>query len=286
MPRELALAVAVSLAAVGAFAVGAVTTSTGSTRDSAVDRQATLSFSKDGSPVRTASLAELTKTIPAETVTGWDPYYQKQKRFRGLPLTKVLEAGFGAEALATKEFVLRAKDGYAVYFRGSLATEAGGYVAFEDLDVPAWEPIGPQQANPGPFYVVWREPAQAELESHPRPWQLASIEMLRFEAAYPHTSPGALADSDAAMIGYHLFRDRCFKCHAINREGGRVGPELNVPRNILEYRPEEQVRAYIRNPLSFRYGNMPAHPDFNDENLDSLVAYLRAMQSRKHDDTK
>ncbi len=249
------------------------------------DAQAKLTFVKDGAQLRSSTLAELSKTIPAETVTGWDPYYKKQKRFRALPLKRVLELGFAGETdLAQKEFVLRAKDGYAVYFRGALALEDGAYVAFADLDVAAWEPIGPQQANPGPFYVVWSKPEQAELEAHPRPWQLEKIEMLRFEAAYPHTSPGELPATDPAVQGYHLFRDRCFKCHAINREGGRVGPDLNVPKNVLEYRPEEQVRAYVKNPLAFRYGNMPPHPDLTEQNLDELVAYLRAMQARKHDD--
>ena len=65
-----------------------------------------------------------------------------------------------------------------------------------------------------------------------------------------------------------------------------MGPDLAVPQNVLEYRPEDQVRAYIKNPLAFRYGNMPAHPDLTEANLDALIAYLRAMKSRKHDDAK
>jgi cytochrome c1 len=69
----------------------------------------------------------------------------------------------------------------------------------------------------------------------------------------------------------------------VNREGGRVGPELNVPQSIIEYRPEAQIRAYIKNPQSFRYGNMPAHPSMTDAELDDLVAYFRAMKDRKHD---
>ena len=245
-----------------------------------------LTFTKDGAVVRTLSLAELEKSIPPETVGGFDPYYKRPKRFRALPLRRVLEAGFlGDAALASREFVFRAKDGYAVYFRGALAVTDGGYVAFEDLDAPAWEPIGPQRANPAPFYVVWSQTSQGDLEAFPRPWQLVKIEMVRFDVAYPHTNPG-LSAADPAMAGYDLFRDRCFKCHAINREGGRVGPDLNVPLNVLEYRPVEQVRAYVKNPLAFRYGSMPAHPDLTDAHLDALIAYLQAMKTRKHDEGK
>lgn len=248
------------------------------------DASGSLAFVHDGKPVRTLTLAELQKSIAWETVSGFDPYYGKTKTFRALPLVDVLRKGFEGEAadLAIEEYVFRSKDGYAAPFRGALATEVGAYVAFEDTEIPGWEPIGPQKANPAPFYLVWKKPEQASLESHPRPWQLATIEMARFDAIYPHTSPGAAAGSPAAK-GYALFRDQCIRCHAINREGGRVGPDLNVPQNILEYRPEAQVRAYIKNPMQFRYGNMPAHPTFTDGDLDDLVSYLAAMKDKKHD---
>ena len=61
------------------------------------------------------------------------------------------------------------------------------------------------------------------------------------------------------------------------------GPELNVPQSIVEYRPEPQIRAYIRDPRTFRYGNMPPHPHLSDADLDALLAYFRAMKDRKHD---
>jgi mono/diheme cytochrome c family protein len=244
-----------------------------------------LAFLVDGKLERDLSFAVLSKAMTPELIEGFDPYYAKKKRFRGFPLRRVLALGFaGDTALAEREFIFRAKDGYAAYFRGALATEEGAYVAFEDVDVPGWEPIGPKFANPAPFYLIWSKAGQGDLETHPRPWQLSQIEILHFEAAYPHTVPKA---GDAqAQVGYTLFREQCFRCHAINREGGRVGPELNVPRNILEYRPESDVRAYIRNPLEYRYGNMPAHPQLTDEDMDALIAYLRQMGSLKSDKDK
>ena len=252
-------------------------------KPSSADASATLTFVRDGKTIATVTRADLVASSDRTTVEGFDPYYGKNKRFRAIDLKHVLAKGFGTtEGFDKLEFVLRARDGYAVPMRGSLVMEEGAYVAIEDLDVAGWEPIGPQHANPGPFYLVWSKPEQTNLDSHPRPWELEKIEIAKFDTIYPHTSPGESA-SPAAQRGYESFRDRCIKCHAINREGGHVGPDLNVPQNVTEYRPEDQIRAYIKNPASFRYGNMPAHPDIKDDELDALIAYLRAMKDRKHD---
>jgi mono/diheme cytochrome c family protein len=246
------------------------------------DDGATLTFVRDGKIVKTLTRAELVSSITPETVEGFDPYYGKNKRFRALRLSRVLEKGFGDKTFDKDEFVLRARDGYAVPMRGALVTEDGAFVAIEDLDVPGWEPIGPQHVSPAPFYLVWSKPEQTKLDSHPRPWELDKIEIARFDSIYPHTSPGA-APGTLAAKGYGIFRDQCIECHAINREGGHVGPDLNVPQNVTEYRPEDQIRAYIKNPATFRYGSMPAHPDMSDADLDALIAYLRAMKDRKYD---
>ena len=53
--------------------------------------------------------------------------------------------------------------------------------------------------------------------------------------------------------------------------------------SIVEYRPEAQIRAYVRDPGAFRYTSMPAHPGLSDADLDALIAYFRAMRERKQD---
>jgi hypothetical protein len=72
----------------------------------------------------------------------------------------------------------------------------------------------------------------------------------------------------------------------VNGEGGRVGPDLNVPQSIVEYRPREQIKAYVRDPQVFRYTTMPSHLHLTDADLDALIAYFEVMRGLKHDPGK
>ncbi len=244
-----------------------------------------LTFKREGTEIGKRSLHELLESIPPVVVEGFDPYYQSVHRFRAVPIEAVLKAAYQTDEtnLRSHHWLLRAADGYTVPVSGEKLLEGGACIAFEDLDKPSgWDPIGQQKANPGPFYLVWSKPSQSSLDDYPRPWQLATFEIVSFEAAFPHTDPKVAKDHPAAH-GYSVFRTYCIRCHAINREGGRVGPELNVPKSIIEYRPEDQIREYIRNPATFRYGNMPAHLQLTNKDLDGLIAYFHAMHERPYD---
>ncbi len=252
-----------------------------------------LEFLRDGQLVRRLRVQELGTPQP---VTAWDPYYQREKTFLAVPLAPLLRQGFSGLSLDGEEAFLRAQDGYTVPIAVERLLEPGGFVALSDRSVPptpatapsgkaeaTWEPIGPQRADPRPFYLFWSGRDQGRLETHPRPWQLVAIELSRTERRYPHIQPRGLPGSDPAWRGLRLFTGECIRCHAINREGGRVGPDLNVPQSIVEYRPPEQIRAYIVDPGRFRYGSMPAHPHLDAADLDALLAYFAAMKSRKFD---
>jgi mono/diheme cytochrome c family protein len=146
-----------------------------------------------------------------------------------------------------------------------------------------FSPIDRRGLDPGPFYLVWTGESQSDPHVYPWPYQLATIEVASFEEAFPRTRPTGLDADDPGWTGYALFQRACASCHAINAEGGTVGPDLNVPRSIVDYRPIADIRAYIRNPEAFRYTSMPAHPNLSEADLDALIAYFVAMSQRKDD---
>lgn len=248
--------------------------------------RAELTFAVEGKTVRSVRRKDLVAAVGTTEFTAYDPYYNQPKTYRALPLHAVLAHGFEGQNLdlPSLHFVLRAKDGYTVPIEGKRLLEDGGHIAIDDLDEKhGWQPIGPQQVSPAPYYLVWSKDSQKDLTTHPRPWQLATIEVSKFERSFPKTVPVGAPEGGQAWAGFALFREQCIRCHAINQQGGKVGPDLNVPQNITEYRPIEQIRAYIRNPRAFRYGNMPANPHLDEDDLDALLGYLTAMKDLKDD---
>jgi len=253
-----------------------------------------LRFVRDGVEIGRTDLATLRAHCGVERVRVADPYYGGTKHFLACPLSEILVAGFAEPAaqLATYDFLLHALDGYAKPAAGSQLMTAGGYLAFADAErsnalaepfVPEWEPIDRRQVDPGPYYMVWTNVLREEAEQWPWPYQLARIEIASVERQYPRTVPVGVAAGSPAAEGYALFGKQCISCHAMNGQGGKVGPDLNVPRSIVEYRPRDQIVAFIRNPESFRYSSMPAHLHLSDSELDQLIAYFEAMKLRKFD---
>ncbi len=261
-------------------------------RDGSSQTTSALRFLRDGK-TRSIDRTELARLCGVKKISIEDPHYGRVKNYLACPVLDVLRQGFGinAEDLSGVDVVFRASDGYAKPSPGALLTEDGGWLTFTDadrgtLEKPAWDPIDRRQIDPAPFYVVWSGEPQRDTQRYPWPYQLVEIELTSLEKTYPHIVPTGAAAGSSEKAGYDIFKSECIACHSINGEGGKVGPDLNVPRSIVEYRPEAQIKEYIRNPLSFRYTSMPAHEQFTGAQLDALVAYFRQMSQSKHDPGK
>lgn len=281
LARALAIACVGWLAAHDAVAQGPAPSASGAPG-------ATLRLLRDGAEVAALPLAELLACCEPREVAVEDPYYGGPKRFRALPLARVLARGFGDTehaAFANAEILLRARDGYTRTASGGQLLGGGAFLAFADAEHPGggFFPIDRRQVDPAPFYLVWQGPGRTDTNLWPWPYQLVEIEIVDFAAKFPHVPPPGAAPGSPAQRGFALFRASCIACHSINGEGGKVGPELNVPRSIVEYRDPEQLKAFIRDPRSFRYTSMPSHAHLTDDDLSALVAYFAHMRSHKHD---
>lgn len=252
-----------------------------------------LRFLRDGQLLGTIDRKAMAEACDAQRIEIDDPYYEKRMTYVGCPLREVLEKGFGSPAakLAGEDFFLRALDGFVAAATGEKLLADGGFLTFADAervhgDDPGWQPIGRRQLDPGPFYVVWKGKGQVEAQGYPWPYQLVEIEIERYAEKYPKTLPQTADKQSAGWKGFTIFKTQCLFCHSINGQGGKIGPDLNVPRSIVEYRPVEQIKAYIVDPTAFRYTTMPSHRDLTDAQLDQLIAYFDTMKTLKDDPGK
>jgi mono/diheme cytochrome c family protein len=256
--------------------------------------EGTLRFLDVSGNERAIDLETLRTQCAEELVEVEDPYHHRRMRYAALPLLCVLDLGFaetgGAEGQRDRGLLLRALDGYTRPVSGSELLEPGGYLATGEPDRNGGEtgrsrftPIDRRGADPAPLYMVWTGEDQNDPHDQPWPYQLARIDVAPFEVAFPRTVPTGVEKEHRAWTGYSLFQASCASCHSINGQGGKVGPDLNVPRSIVEYRPIPQIRAYIRNPEATRYTSMPGHPQLSEADLDALIDYFSAMSKRKDD---
>lgn len=238
-----------------------------------------LKFLVSGKVVDEITLEDLKSKLETRRIELYDVEYEKVKRYQGFKVGDVLRLGFG-DKLDSPDFTdiaFTAHDGYESVSALPKMKEAGGYVVFADLGSDDWEPVGRMGANPGPFYLVWTGKDQTPEKEYPWPWQIASINIMRFQDQYPLIYPKGAAKDSPAYKGYEVFKGRCVRCHSMNRQGGKVGPDLNAPQSVVTYRSEYMIKEFIKHPSVYRYTQMPDHPDLTDQDLNNLIAYFRYM---------
>jgi cytochrome c2 len=240
-------------------------------------------------PTATDSLSvELTRLrLPAAqpiTVPD-DPVYHARKRYEAVPLETVLRQipGYANASPTQTQVVFECADGYKPSMPVAKVLSRKAYLAVRDAEATkgqTWQPLvkDGQPKEIAPFYVVYTD-VPADDETFKWPYNLVKISLVplddELKALYP-------ADDETLAKGYGLFKTNCLTCHALNRVGGQMGPELNVPKNVTEYWQPDHLKAFIQNPASYRAGvKMPRLAHLSEDDVQEIIRYLGYMAQHK-----
>jgi cytochrome c2 len=78
--------------------------------------------------------------------------------------------------------------------------------------------------------------------------------------------------------GQAVFEGECVKCHMLNGNGGKKGPDLTT---IFEKHDERYVRDYTLDPRSIKPDSTMPPAEVNEKELSILIEYLK-QNARKH----
>ena len=251
---------------------------------------ASLSFRVEGKQVKAISQEELLKALPAKTLATENISTAQPASYQGVGLVELLNLGFGPEWRRYDLVKFSTSDGYAPLIPREAILAHHGLVAYGEAGKSVFTPFQRGQGetvHPGPYWLVWDIPGDPAAKTDSWlswPWQLATIELTRLDREFPRAAPPADATEEANR-GFTSFLQHCGKCHSINGEGGKIGPELNYPVSVTEYWQPEWLPRFIADPQSVRYGSKMVgfYPGVQNREavIKDVVAYLKAMAKQK-----
>jgi len=213
----------------------------------------------------------------------YDHFFKTAKKYKGYLLSRILDSFTKATLFDTSNAMVlfECGDGYRpVMELSKIFGNRKGYLAYRDEEQPNGKnwPDSLESKFP-PYYLVWDDVPKDD-QSFMWPYGLTEIKIISsvdpgFMAIYP-------GDNLIAQSGFKLFRDNCMKCHSINKIGGSMGPEFNIPKNITEYWKKEEIIAFAKAPSSYRYNSrMPPITTISDSDFESIISYLIYMKTHK-----
>ncbi|HSE41571.1 MAG TPA: c-type cytochrome [Acidobacteriota bacterium] len=78
--------------------------------------------------------------------------------------------------------------------------------------------------------------------------------------------------------GQAVFQGECVKCHMLNGNGGKKGPDLTT---IFEKHDERYIRDYTVDPRSIKPDSTMPPAELSEKELSILIQYLK-QNARKH----
>jgi mono/diheme cytochrome c family protein len=229
------------------------------------------------------------RQLHIDSVVVQDPVYNRHKRYAGYWLSDIFHL-MGIRPDPKTVWTFTALDGYKASISVADVLQYGvkAFVAVADLDKEeGWENIkqGKEWISPGPYYLVWQTPLRDVTPRVKLPWpyQMIEISIIPADEGQQKLFPDSSDKAESVTRGCKVFKQNCVTCHSLNLEGGVLGPELNVPKNILEYQDRKFLKEFIGNPSSFRARSKM--PDFSKtlsaQELDDVLDYLAWMGKHK-----
>lgn len=232
------------------------------------------------------------RQLHIDSVVVNDPVYNKHKRYAGYWLSEIFAlAGVHPDSNAVLTFT--ALDGYKASIDVADIQKTGvkAFVAVADLDKEeGWEKFqhGKELITPAPYYLVWQTPLVDVTPPNvklPWPYQMVEISIHKADEGLQKLFEESKDKSESVTRGNKVFQQNCASCHSLNLEGGVLGPELNVPKNILEYEDRKFLKDFIGDPNSFRArSKMPAFSKtLSTHDIDDILDFLAWMGKHKVD---
>ena len=237
---------------------------------------------EDGIYINLEKLIATTKLESPSTINvNFDPFFNSSKKYKGYYINTLIDSIVKANHFDTTNAVIEfvCTDGYKPIIDFSkISAGAKGYFAFKDLEVPgnkSW--ANSINSKFKPFYLVW-DNVKKQDNSDQWPYALVGFRLTSQNEKYKLIYP----KDESFKEGFMLFRDNCIKCHSINKIGGTMGVEFNIPKNITEYWKESDIGSFVKNPASFRFNSrMPPITHLKDSEINKVIGYIKYMKNYK-----
>jgi cytochrome c2 len=205
-----------------------------------------------------------------------DPVVKKENiEVKGYDLKQILNRVYGQSLLDSLkndyavEFICT--DGYNPRINLNLILENKGYIVNKIINEGKEEALIPKHQ---PYYLVWENIQDVNIL--PWPYALANMRLINLADEKEFLLP---VEDAVAANGLQVYKKYCMKCHAINGIGGIMGPELNYPRNIIQYFQQDSLYAYVKDPQAFRHNNrMAPVKNITKADMEAIIHYFEYIQ--------
>ena len=95
---------------------------------------------------------------------------------------------------------------------------------------------------------------------------------------------GEADDTPDLARGKQLYGGACAMCHGADLRGTRQGPSHLSKVYEPSHHPDEAFRLAVKNGVRahhWRFGDMPSLPEFPDDALTDVIAYIRSEQEKQ-----